>query len=174
MKNKFLKTQKITLISLFSAIAVAFSIFESSLPALFFLPLGCKIGLSNIVSMYTLSAFSFPFSFFVTLIKSTFIFFFKGPVAFLMSFSGGIISIFFMFILLNLKKLNLSIIFISIVGALSHNLAQFFIASFLLSTNLIFYLPILLLFGTLSGFITGITLKVTSPAIKKVYTFYKT
>ena len=48
-----MKTQKITLLGVMLALTVVLSIAESMFPAVAFLPPGVKIGLSNVVIMYT-------------------------------------------------------------------------------------------------------------------------
>ena len=92
-----------------------------------------------------------------------------GPIAFLMSFSGGLCSILIMIFLLSLKKRSVSYIIISICAAVAHNAAQLLVSALLLQNGMVFYyLPVLILSGIGMGFLTGITLRVLIPALGRL------
>ena len=85
-----------------------------------------------------------------------------------MSFSGGIASVTVMLLLLAFKKLDLSYIFISVLGAVFHNVGQMFMASVLVGTSRVFYiLPILVVSGVAMGIVTGILLRTVAPYMNK-------
>ena len=162
------KTSMLTILGLFSALSIALSIFESAIPTANILPPGTKLGLSNIVVMFICGAFGLLPALIVAVIKSLFIFSLKGPTAFFMSFSGGIFSMFIMWVLITKTNKQLSFIFISIVGAISHNLAQLLVSSFFIGISVFYYLPVLILAALFTGSVTGILLKVVSPALNKI------
>ena len=66
-----------------------------------------------------------------------------------------------------LKKTKIiQIITVSVVGAVTHNIAQIVVAIFVLEVSqLIYYFPVLLLTGTISGIIVGIIAGIISKRI---------
>lgn len=166
--NTSKKTNMLTLLALFSALSITLSIFESIIPTANILPPGAKLGLSNIAVMFICGVFGLLPALIIATVKSFFVLSVRGPTAFLMSFAGGVCSIFIMWALLKKTKKQLSFIFISIMGAISHNLAQLFVASFFIGKSIFCYLPVLILAALFTGSITGILLKVVSPALSKI------
>ena len=71
------------------------------------------------------------------------------------SISGAVLSLFVMILL---KKLTpLKEVAVSVSGGVMHNVGQIAAASFMLSTNVvIYYLPFLILSGTVAGIAVGI------------------
>lgn len=84
---------RIALIGLMLSLALVLSLFESMLPALPFLPVGVKLGLSNIVTMYCLFFLGARPAFAVAALKSLFVLLTRGPTGAAMSFAGGILSL---------------------------------------------------------------------------------
>lgn len=79
-------TSSVALLGLLAALALALSFLEGLLPAL---PVpGAKLGLSNIVTMYALTALSLPAALGITAVKAVFALL-RGGSAFLMSAAGG-------------------------------------------------------------------------------------
>ncbi len=167
MKNT--KTEKTAFIGILGALALALSACESYiLPALPFLPPGAKPGLSNIVTMYAASCVSVPVTVYVVLIKSVFALITRGATAFFMSLAGGVLSALTMIIMLKKPFKNVSYVGIGVVGAVMHNTGQLIVSLIMTGTGAILgYAPFLMLFGVITGFITGSILKVTIPAIEK-------
>ncbi len=147
------------------ALSLTLTFVEYSIPPLPMMPPGVKLGLSNIVTMYCLFFLGPKPAFTIVFLKSGFVLFIRGFTAFLMSLSGGLLSAFVMLLLIMLSSLNLSYLIISIAGAITHNIGQIIIASFILGTGIFFaYLPLLLISGVIMGNITGMLLKVVMPA----------
>ena len=94
---------------------------------------------------------------------------FGTPVSLIYSISGAVLSLFMMVLL---KKLTpLSEVAISVTGGVMHNIGQIAAASFMLSTNVVlYYLPFLLVSGTVAGIVVGI---VSAILVKKVRIDYK-
>ena len=141
---------------------------ESIIPPIPAMPVGVKLGLSNIVIMYTIFFLGNKSAFTLLVLKSLFIFLTRGATAFLMSFFGGLSSIIIILLLL-LKNKHLPYIMISVYAAIGHNIGQLIVSSFLLSNLLAFYYaPILIVSGVVMGLITGSILKIILPAMKRV------
>lgn len=164
------RIQWMTKMALMLALAILLNIVESMIPAIPTLPPGVKLGLSNIVVMYCLFFLGKKEALMLAFLKSGFVLLARGgPIAFLMSFSGGLCSILIMIFLLSLKKRSVSYIIISICAAVAHNAAQLLVSALLLQNGMVFYyLPILVLSGVGMGFLTGITLRVLMPALGRL------
>ncbi|MCQ2462908.1 MAG: Gx transporter family protein [Clostridia bacterium] len=164
-----MNTKKITLIAILSALAVVLSVAEGMLvPDIAFLPPGAKPGLANIVVMFAAGFLGSIPAFFITVLKSFFVFLTRGATAFFMSIGGGILSTCMLCILLKIKKLPMSYTGIGIICAVVHNAGQLICACVVTGTfSLINYAPALLAFGAVTGFLTGTVLKYTVPAINK-------
>lgn len=164
------KINKITLLSLFSAIALVLSFLENSLvPDIPFLPVGAKPGLSNIVTMYTASLFGFGGAVYITLIKVLFAFLTRGATAAFMSFCGGFLSTVVLCLMIRYEGKTFSFIGIGIVCALCHNMGQLFCAALISGTaSLISYGKYLIIFALITGFVTGSALTVIIPRLKKL------
>lgn len=152
------KTRSISLCGMLFALAVTLSYFEGLIPSVG-VP-GIKLGLSNIVTMYSLVILGVPYAFGVAVSKAVFVLLTKGLTSSMMSMSGGVLSVFVMW---GLKKID-SLIIISIFGAMAHNIGQIITASLIIrSTSVFWYLPILILSGCAMGCITAFTLRLIMP-----------
>lgn len=162
------KTQKIALLGILSAQALALAFLENLLPAMPFLPPGVKLGLSNIVTMFTAGTMGFFPAMTVTLIKSLFVLLTRGVTAFLMSFGGGLLSTIVMCLVIKLAKDKAGYIGVAVVSSLCHNLGQFTVSIIITKTTaMINYAPVLLVSGVVMGIITGIILKAVMPLLMK-------
>lgn len=169
MTNLSLSTKKIAFLGLMLSIIFILSIFERMLPPIPFLPANFKLGLSNIIIMYSLFFIGKKDTIILTILKSLFNMILSGPVAGFISLSGGAISILSIIIFYFLLRANTSYITLSITGAIFHNIGQLLAASFLLrSFILVYYLPILLVFSIVTGSMTGASLKTIMPIFNKL------
>lgn len=157
-------SRKITYISLLSVLAIIFGYIESLFPIPIPIP-GIKLGISNIVILFSVYNLKKSDSFLIMLIKVTLTsLLFAGLNTLFYSLLGGVFSI----IAMNTaKKLPFSIIGVSVLGALFHNLGQIVAASLLLKTTSVFYyLPALLISGAVVGIIIGILGKLVFSKLK--------
>ena len=162
------KTQKIALLGILSAQALALSFLENLLPAMPFLPPGVKLGLSNIVTMFTAGAMGFGSAFAVTLIKSLFVLLTRGVTAFFMSLGGGLLSTAAMCLIIRFAKNRFGYIGVAVVSAICHNLGQLAVSIIVTKTTaFVYYTPVLLLSGIVMGVITGAVLKAVMPLLMK-------
>ncbi|MBE6609786.1 MAG: Gx transporter family protein [Ruminococcaceae bacterium] len=163
MKNK---TLKLTTLALTVTIAMLLSYIESRVPAFVSIP-GIKVGLANIAVIFALYKFGVKEAAAVSIIRvlllSTL---FGTPVSFIYSVTGAILSLTVMIVL---KKLTpLTEVGVSVFGGVTHNIGQIGAACVMLSTNVvIYYLPFLLLSGTVAGIAVGI---ISALLVKRVRT----
>ena len=156
-------TSSVALLGLLAALALALSFLEGLLPAL---PVpGAKLGLSNIVTMYALTALSLPAALGITAVKAVFALL-RGGSAFLMSAAGGLLSTLVMALCLRLFRGKMGDI--GIAGAVAHNAGQWLMALLLIGPAVLAYAPWLLLMALATGMVTGLTLHLLLPAIGKL------
>lgn len=155
-----MNTKKITRLALLTAIALTIFMIEAQLPPL--TPVaGIKLGLSNIITVF--AAFTIG-SWEAAAILAVRVFLgsvFSGQMsAILYSAAGGILSIFTTIMLR--KILTKKQIWVAgSVGAMAHNVGQMLVALAITRTpQLIYYLPILLLSGIITGLFTGLAAQV--------------
>ncbi len=141
---------------MFTLVSLGLSYLESLIPPLSIVP-GIKIGLANIAVIFTLYKFNFKSASTVSLMRVFISFLLFGSVLSLAySFAGALVSITVMAILKHSEKF--SAVGVSVAGAISHNVAQIIVASFILGTSeIIFYLPVLALSAVISGVFIGIS-----------------
>lgn len=162
------RTRSVAFGGLLSALALALSALEMLIPPLPMLPPGAKLGLSNIVTMYTADAMGLGPALTISLLKALFAGITRGFTAFLMSLAGGICSTFVVWLLLRCKKHPFGCIGVGVVGALTHNFAQLVVAGLLTSFAVVAYIPWLILFGIATGIATGLVLKLVIPALNRL------
>lgn len=152
------KTRRLVLLALFIAIASVLHVVESWIP--FPLPVpGIKLGLANIVSLVIIATLGWRDAIYVVVVRvflaSLFGGAFLGP-AFAMSLSGAIGSTVVMVYVYQNWRSVFSLIGISILGAVAHNVSQIVVAALIVSSGtLLWYLPYLLLFALPTGWVTG-------------------
>lgn len=146
--------QRLTLLSLLLAVALLLGWLESLFPLPFPIP-GIKLGLSNVAVLFALHTFGKREAFLLLIAKVTLSsMLFAGFAAFYYALAGGLLSFLVMWLLLTQK--SFSVFFVSIIGAICHNLGQVAAAAVLLGTTRLLYLLSILLFsGLITGALTG-------------------
>lgn len=162
--------KKIINISMLLAIGIVLSIIESFIPIFNGIIPGLKIGLSNIIILFTLYRYNFKDTLYIVILKVLLVGILRTgifSINFYFSIVGGILSVIFMYLT---KKTKLSIVGVSIIGSIFHLIGQIIVATILLNSfNLIYYLPYLIIFGSISGFIIGIITKDILEKTKNIY-----
>ncbi|OPJ56366.1 Gx transporter family protein [Alkalithermobacter paradoxus] len=155
------KTRKLVIIAIFVSQAMALHIIESSIPnPLIAISPGAKLGLSNIITLTSLKIFGFKESLLILVLRIALSTLWGSMSSFLFSLVGGVLSLVAMATLLKLLKERLSIIGVSIVGAIFHNIGQLLVASIVIQNiNIFIYLPVLLLSSIPTGLFIGIVCK---------------
>lgn len=151
-----IKTKKLTVLALFSAVAIIFSYIEAILPPIWSAIPGIKVGLSNIVTVALLYKFSLKEAAIVAFIRIIIIaLLFGNMMTLIYSIAGFVLSVTIMAIL---KRTSLfSTVGVSIAGGVFHNLGQIIVAMILLQTKEIgYYMIVLAITGTVAGILIGI------------------
>lgn len=149
-------TKKITLLGLLTAIALILSYVEALLPPIFVAVPGIKMGLPNIAIIFVLYRFGLKEAAAVSLVRLAAVaLLFGSAMTLIYSLAGAVLSLALMSLL---KKSNLfSMIGVSIVGGVSHNLGQILVAMWLMETAEIgYYMIILTVTGTIAGILIGL------------------
>ena len=169
-----MKTKKVALLGIMGALALVLGFLEHLvIPDIPFLPVGAKPGLSNVVTMFTAMNFGFPAAIYISLLKALFALITRGATASLMSLCGGVLSVCVMCIALRLSDKIFSLVGISILCAIAHNMAQLTVACFISGTASLFnYGKYLLIFSLVTGFVTGVMLSMLMPRIQKIKGIY--
>ena len=151
MKN----TRRLVTLAATVAVAMVLSYLESLIPAFTAIP-GIKVGFANIAIIFTLYRLGAREAVLVSVIRvalSSILF--GSPVSFIYALAGATLSLTLMAILKRFTPLGT--VTVSIVGGITHNLAQIGVASLLLETDVFtYYCPFLLLSGTVAGIVVGI------------------
>lgn len=145
--------KKTAYMGLFLALALICSYIES-----FFslgIP-GIKLGLTNIVVIWLLYLIGTREAIFISILRIILAgFMFGNAFSIIYSLAGGILSFLTMYLV---KKTNkFKCITVSIVGGIFHNIGQILIATQIVKNyNILFYIPVLLVSGTITGLVIGI------------------
>ena len=161
-------TKKIALLGVLTSVALVLSYLEALLPPISTAAPGIKMGLPNIIIVFLLYKFGLKEALTVSAIRVFVVALLFGNVMTLAySVAGAVLSLALMTLF---KKLNLfSIIGVSIIGGISHNLGQILVAIFLFDTIQIgYYMIILAITGTIAGVVIGI---IGSILVKKLEKF---
>ena len=154
MKNST-RLRRMTTLSLLFALAMIFSFVESRLPTFIPIP-GVKLGLCNVVIIFTLLRLGAPSAIAVSLLRvllSSILF--GNAAAFFYSLAGAILSLAVMILIRRFRIF--SAVGISAIGGVMHNIGQLLMAWILLGTvGVIYYLPVLLIAGTVAGVLIGL------------------
>lgn len=150
-----MKTKKVTVMGLAITLAMILSFIESQIPAFVAIP-GVKMGLANIAVVFVLYKLGWKEAAGVSLLRVFLVTLLFGNFASLFySLAGAALSLAGM---ICLKKTGLfSEIAVSVAGGVLHNVGQIAMACLLLQTDVIrYYLPFLVLSGTLAGIVIGL------------------
>ncbi|MGB8453044.1 MAG: Gx transporter family protein [Anaerocolumna sp.] len=153
MKNS--KAKRVAFYGMFVALAFVFSYIEVQIPFSVGIP-GVKLGLANIVVLTALYTMGVKEAFVISCIRIVLVGFTFGTMFNIFySLAGGLLSWLIMCICKKVKVF--SIIGVSIAGGISHNIGQIVVAAIALQTKSIgFYLPVLLISGTITGLLIGL------------------
>ena len=139
----------------FTALALIFSYVETLIPINFGIP-GVKLGLANLVIVMVLYKTDFKEALLLSVARVILAgFIFGNLFSILYSLAGGVLSLIAMNALTGRK--SFSVIGVSIAGGVSHNIGQLIVAMLVVETYQVgYYLPVLLIAGTLTGAVIGI------------------
>jgi heptaprenyl diphosphate synthase len=156
-----MKTKKLTMISMLLALSVVLNIIEGTIPLISNMIPGVKLGLANIVVLFAIYIFSFKEALYISIGRVFLVGLIRTGLfgmTFFFSLSGALLSTITMYLAKRYTKL--SIIGVSVIGAITHSIGQILIAIIMLKTiNVIFYLPYILLLSIPTGIIVGMIAK---------------
>ena len=151
-----MNTKTITRTAAFTAAAILLGYVESLFPPI---AAGVKLGLANTVVIMMLYTNSAKQAWAVAIIKTILCAaLFGSASSFVYSFAGAVVSLLVMILA---KKSNIfSIIAVSSLGGIFHNMAQLLCAYFFVGKGVLYYIPVLFVSGALCGILTGIAAKI--------------
>ncbi|HOP75590.1 MAG TPA: Gx transporter family protein [Bacillota bacterium] len=170
-----MKTKQLVLMSILIALSIVLNWMENVFFPWTVLPVpGAKLGLANAVFLILLLVDGWVTALTVSVLRVIILALITGTLVTVMlplSLGGAVVSVLLMQLVWLVTRKQVSLIGLSMVGAVGHNLGQFAVLSF---TNLfpglsgLFYiLPGLLLLSIPAGMITGWIAKQIYPVIKR-------
>lgn len=161
---KKMETKKIALMGLLTALALIASYVEILVPIPIGIP-GVKLGLANLIVVWSLYTLKPKEALLVNVLRIFLVgFLFGSMFMILYSLAGAFVSFFCMW--LAKRSGAFSIYGVSIIGGITHNAGQLVVAMLMLeSANLIYYGPVLLIAGLLTGLLIGV---VSAEVLKRV------
>lgn len=136
------------------ATALILSYIESLIPFFFGVP-GMKLGLPNMAIVMALYMFGWKEAIVINIFRIVISgFLFGNMYGILFSLSGAVISFIAMLIIKSTDRFSMT--GTSIIGGVFHNIAQILVAAFVVKTSgIIYYMPVLIIAGVITGFING-------------------
>ena len=150
-----MKAKRVTFLGLSVALAMILSFVEHQIPALVAIP-GIKVGLPNIVMVFLLYRVGWKETVIVSIIRIILVSMLFGNIQTMtFSIAGAVLSLLGMILLKKVK--GFSCVAVSVTGGILHNIGQIIAAIFWTGTvEIAFYLPALLISGTVAGTLIGI------------------
>ena len=162
------RTKKLTLLGVCTALALILSYAEAMLPPIWSAVPGIKMGLPNVMIIFLLYKYGFREAIAVSLIRILIAAMLFGSVMTLAySLAGGMLSL---AIMAPLKKTGaFSTVGVSVVGGISHNIAQILVAIAALGAWQIgYYMALLVISGTVAGVLVGVLGSILLRYLEKV------
>jgi len=160
------RVKRLAISAMFAALALSFSYIEVLIPLPVPIP-GVKIGIANLVIVIALYRLNFKYAFTINLVRIVVAgLLFSGVFGMLYSLAGGILSIIMMYLFYKTKKF--SMVGVSFIGGVFHNVGQLLTACLLMKTPSLFsYFPVLLFSGLVSGVVIGIVAYIIEKRLPK-------
>ena len=160
-----MKTGKLTVMALTTALAMILSFIESQIPAFVAVP-GVKVGLANIAVVFALYKLGWKEAVAISLVRVVLVSMLFGSLASMFySLAGAALSLIGMGLLKMSGKFTE--IVVSVAGGILHNIGQIAMACLILETDVLrYYLPFLLLSGTVAGVVIGV---ISAIMVKRIH-----
>ena len=164
--------RQITTMGMLVALAMVLGFVETLIPINLGIP-GMKLGLANIVVVIALFLFDIKTAVVVSILRIILIAMTFGNMSMMFySIAGASLSLLSMIAISKIK--SFSLISISIIGGIMHNVGQIICAAFVVRTNGVFtYLPVLMIAGLVSGALIGIVAGLISVRLTNVKIGYE-
>ena len=159
------RNKKIANMAMLVVLAMIFSYVESLIPINFGVP-GMNLGIANLVTVTGIYFLALPEILLVVVMRVLLIgFMFGNGMSIIYSLAGGILSVLVMTLLKRAK--GFSEVGVSIAGGIAHNIGQLIVAAIVVENmKLVYYLPALLIAGTITGCLIGMLSKKMLPVVK--------
>jgi heptaprenyl diphosphate synthase len=159
--------KRIAAIGVLISLAMGLSLAERLLPIGLAVPVpGIKLGLANIVTLFALFYMGAPSALLILTLRCVLAAAFTGFSSLIFSLTGAIFAFFAMFVLMRGCGRFFSLSGVSMGGAVFHNIGQILAASVVTGSAVLFsYLPLLLVAGLITGFLTSL---VAAPVFRAV------
>ena len=148
-------SKRISMLAIYIALAFIFSYIEAIFPFSIGFP-GIKLGLANIITVYVLFATgNIKDTFIVMILRIILAAFTFGNLSLMIySMAGGMLAA---VVMCTFYKTHLfGITGVSVTGGVAHNVGQLIVAAIMLETKeILFYVPVLLAAGVITGLIVG-------------------
>ena len=153
-----MNNKKNAYLGLFAAVAIIFGYVESLFQFFAGIP-GIKLGLANLAVLFILETYTWKEAAVVSAVRIVVIgFLFGNMFTIIYSLAGAALSLFVMTLMK--KSSGFSILGISVAGGVSHNIGQLMVAALIVeNTSLLYYAPVLLISGVITGLLIGILTK---------------
>ena len=147
--------KRTAMIGIFTAAAIILGYVESMLPVFIGIP-GVKLGLANLCVLYVLETGHSLSAVLINLIRIFMIGFLFGSLfSIAYSLAGAAVSMAVMILLIRTRKVSVPAV--SMAGGIAHNMGQLLVAAAVTeNTRLLFYGPILVISGILTGLVNGL------------------
>ena len=152
-KRKIAET--VAVVGVMAAFAAILCYIEALIPFNIWIP-GVKLGLANIAVVVVVYMYGIREALAVNIVRILVVgFLFGNMFSIIYSFCGALLSLAVMCLLQRLK--GFSVIGVSMAGGVFHNLGQLFAAVYLMENgSIMYYFPILMIAGVLTGLLIGI------------------
>lgn len=161
MKNKA------AYLGLLLAFALLLSYIEVLLPLQVGIP-GVKLGLANLAVLLCLYLFTVKEAMLLSVVKAVLTGLLFGNLYMIIySLAGAVLSCLVMAVMIRLGKWHVPVV--SAMGGVIHNVGQLMVAYLTIQTyGILYYVPILLIAGLMTGLLIGVIVSLTLPYVKKV------
>jgi len=158
-------TKRLATCAALTSLALIFSYVEFLIPISLGIP-GIKLGLANIVVLISIYTLGPKYGLFINLARIALSALLFGNVfSALYALAGGLVSLCIM--LLAKKAGVFSVVGVSMAGGVFHNLGQLAVAALVMQTGrIMYYFPVLLIAGMITGILTGFIAVLALRALK--------
>ena len=159
-------SRKVAYYGIFSCLALIMGYVETLIPLPAPAP-GIKLGLANVIVLIALYTMGTKDGLMISLVR-VFLsgLLFSGFSGLMYSLAGSLVS--FAVMVLAEKAKVFSIVGVSVLGGVAHNFGQLLVAGLVVeNARMVYYLPVLAIFGVAAGFLTGWAAKFCIPYINR-------
>lgn len=162
--------RRVATLGVMLSLSMLMSYVETLIPFAFGVP-GMKLGLPNLVIVLALYAVGAREAFLINLVRIVLTgLLFGSVISMTYGLFGGVLS--FLCMLVAIRLIKLKIVTVSIIGGMAHNIGQLLAAGLYFKTDyLMFYAPVLLAAGFITGALIGIVAFVIGKRLKNVFVY---